>query len=140
MFQGVFLSLQKISQKRACTDCGTLIILKSQSFQSTHMKMLFQCSYAQIIIKIPALQRIQGNIQPVLDLIQVHAAHAERFITDDFRRRELVYLVQKGSDLIHFRHHKITGGHIRDSYAEPVGEIDNCHNIVIFCLVKSLGV
>jgi len=86
MLQGVFLCFQQISQKGACSDDSTFIILQSQAFQCPHTEMLFQGSHTQVIIKVPALQRIQGDVQPVPDLFQVHAAHTECLITDDFRR------------------------------------------------------
>ena len=45
--------------------------------------MIQELLSAYRIVKIPYIQRIDRDPQPLFHTVQVHAAHVERFIADD---------------------------------------------------------
>ena len=79
-------------------------------------------------------------MKTVPQFFQIHAAHTEGLVADQLRRRKLIDLIQKVPEFFYFRNHKSTGGHIRKSNPEPVGDISHRHDIIVFRLVKSLGI
>ena len=76
----------------------------------------------------------------VPQFLQVYAAHTEGFVADQLGRGKFIDLFQKIPELFYLSYHKGPCGHICQGNAEPVGNIRHRHNIIIFCLIKSLGV
>ena len=136
----VLLGLQKILKERAGTDNAAVIILQPQAAETGYVKMFQQLFSAQRIVKIPGLQRINGNAQPVFQAVQVHSAHIKSFIADNFRRHESADLVHQPGAVRQLRHQIFSGGNIRDRNTVPVRNIDNTHNIIIFRLIQSLRI
>ena len=80
MGQILFLRLQKVFQKCSRRDHAAVIISKPQAFQCSHMEMIFQRTRADLIIKIPGVQRIDGDPQLFFQKIQIHPAHIKSLI------------------------------------------------------------
>ena len=77
-------------------------------------------------------------MEPVSQLFQIHAAHAESLVADHFRRGKFVDFIQKIPKLFYFCNHKRSCGHICKSNPKAIGDIGYRHNIII--LVQCLGV
>ena len=102
--------------------------------------MLHQAFSAQIVVEIMGFQGINGDSQPLLQIIQFHAAYKKRIIADNFGRRIFHHLIQKLPIVLHFGHIIIAGGYIRHGDACFPGEVGNAHNIIIFIFLQGLDI
>ena len=84
--QGVLLRLEQILKQRPGTDNSTVIVRKPQAGKARHLKMLQQFLAAHCIVKIPGIQRIDGDPKPLPQAVQIHSAHVVRLIADNLRR------------------------------------------------------
>ena len=110
--QRILLRLCQVLQKRSCRDHAAVIVRQPQSLQRLHLKMFHQRPSAQVIVKIPVLQRINGNSHPRLHILQIDAAHIKGFIADDLCRRKFRDLIHQLSVAVKLRHKIIPGRNI----------------------------
>ena len=140
MTQGGLLGLGQVPEERSRCDHSAAKIPHAQSFYGLYLKMFQKPPPAQLIVKIPVFQRIQGDAQALFQLFGIDPAHHQRFIAHDLSGRKLADLVQKLSHRIYFRNKIITGRHIRKRNAEPVTDIHDAHDVIISGLVQRLDI
>ena len=96
------------------------------------MKMSRQRTFGQLVIKIPVLQRVNRNPQPVFKLLHIRAAHQKTLVADNFGRGKLCNLVGEPPPAVHLCHKIIARRDVRDGNSEFVRKTDNAHNIIVF--------
>ena len=101
--------------------------------------MLHQDPAAQIVVKIPVVQRIDTDAKPIPQIPGINAADEKRLIADDLRRHKFVDLIQELSLFVQLRHHAFSRGNIRDGNAKGIIHADNTHNVIVLGLIQTLG-
>ena len=138
--QGVFLRLQKILQERARADDPAVIVCQPQPCKGCYLKVLQKFLAAHLIVKVPGIQRIDGDAQPVLHPVQIHAAHIKGFIAYDLRRGETVDLIHELRAVRDLCHEIISCRDIRYRHPVAVRDIDDAHDIIVPRLIQRLGI
>ena len=138
--QIVLLCLQKILKQCACADHAAVIIGQPKPCKRGYFKVLQEFLSANLIVKIPGVQRIDRNAQPVFHAVQIHPAHIERLVADDLRRRKTIDLIHKLCAVFKFCHKIVAGGDIRHRNSVPVCNVDDTHDIIILRFVQRLGI
>ena len=93
--------------------------------------MLKQLIFADSIIKIPGIERINRDSKLVSHRIQIHTAHIERFVADDLRRTEFINLIHQTAAVRKFCDKIISGRNICDCNSIAVCNIDDTHDVII---------
>ena len=102
--------------------------------------MFLQGPAADGIVKIPGVQGIDGDAQPPLQVIQVHAAHIERLIAYQLRGHQVGDLVKELAAVTDFCHKILPRSHIRHRDSVAVPDVGHAHDVIIFRLVKGLRI
>ena len=140
MGQRIFLCFFQIFQQCARCNHTTVIVFKAESLQRFHLKMLHQCLSTECIVKIPGVQRIDGDSKPVFQIIQIHSAHIERLITNDLRGHKFRKFVHHFSGRFDFCDHVFTCRYISNRQPETICDVYDTHDIVVFRLIQCLHV
>ncbi len=80
--------------------------------------MLHQNPAAQIVVKIPVIQRIDTDAKPFPQISGINTADEKRLIADDLCRREFIDLIQELSLFVQLRYQEFSGGDICDGNAK----------------------
>lgn len=127
----ILLCLEKVLQKRAGTDDSAVVVCKAETGKRRYFKMIQKLLSAYCIIKIPCIQRVYRDSQPVFHSFQIHTAHIERFIADDLRRREPVDLIHQLRAVLNLGHKVIPCRDISHRDSVTVRNIDNTHDVIV---------
>ena len=102
--------------------------------------MLQKTLPAAILVIIKRFQRINGNIQPVLQISKIHSAYRKCIVTDNLARMVFHDFIEKLLIVFYFSQIIIARCDIGNGKANFTLEIRNAHEIVVSCLIHGLRI